>query len=98
MDPALTAALVSLLGTAAVGIASWFGRANKESMAKISSSIANIEAQVTTLRIELPTKYVTKEEMVRHIMSEENWQRNINEQLRDIREEISSLRDWSHHR
>jgi hypothetical protein len=96
MDPTVLGSLIGVVGSLIIGGISWLGKTNKESMTKITASVANIESQVTAIRIDLPTKYVGKEEMLRHIQSEENWQHHINSQLREIREEISSVRDWTH--
>jgi len=98
MDPSIVGALIGLFGSAIIGGFGWIGKRNSETMAKITSSISNIEKVVTEIRIELPTKYVTKEEMLRHIESEQKWQNHVDGQLIQIREEISSVRDWSHHR
>ena len=96
MDPTVLGSIIGVVGSFIIGGITWLGKTNKESMTQITTSVANIESQVTALRIDLPTKYVSKEEMLRHIHSEENWQQHINSQLREIREEISSVRDWSH--
>jgi len=96
MDPTVLGSIIGVVGSLVIGGISWLGKTNKDSMTQITASVTNIEGQVTALRIELPTKYVTKEEMLRHISSEEGWQRHIDAQLREIREEISSVRDWTH--
>ena len=97
MDPTVLGSIIGVVGSVIIGGISWLGKTNKESMTKITSSVSNIESQVTAIRIDLPTKYVSKEEMLRHIRSEENWQNQINNQLREIREEISATRGWNHH-
>lgn len=97
MDPTVLGSIIGVVGSLIIGGISWLGRTNKESMVQISQAVTSIEKQVTAIRIDLPTKYVTKEEMLRHISSEETWQNHINQQLRDIRDELSSLRDWGHH-
>lgn len=96
MDPTVLGSIIGVVGSFIIGGITWLGKTNKENMTQINASVSNIESQVTALRIDLPTKYVSKEEMLLHIKSEENWQQHINSQLREIREEISSVRDWSH--
>jgi hypothetical protein len=96
MDPSIVGALIGLFGSAIVGGIGWIGKRNSETMTKLTSSLSNIEKVVTEIRIELPTKYVTKEEMLRHIESGQKWQNHVDSQLIQIREELSSVRDWSH--
>ena len=91
--------LGAIIGVAASGIMGLFGYHTKKhtsQMEGITNSISNIERVVTEIRIELPTKYVTKEEMVRHITGEINWQNRVDNQLLQIHEEMSSLREWHH--
>ena len=93
--------LGAIIGVAASGIMGLFGYHTKKhtsQMEGITNSISNIERVVTEIRIELPTKYVTKEEMLHHITAEQNWQLHVDNQLMQIREEISTVREWSHHR
>ena len=65
-------------------------------MERMTNSISNIEKVVTEIRIELPTKYVTKDEMLRHIDSMEKWQEHVDRQLLQIQEEISNSVYWEH--
>ena len=83
--------LGAIIGVAASGIMGLFGYHTKKhtsQMEAITNSISNIERVVTEIRIELPTKYVTKEEMIRHITGELNWQNRVDNQLIQIHEEI----------
>lgn len=70
----------------------------KRNLDEMTSTLTKVEGTLTELRVEIPKSYVTKEELLTHMQAEENWHENINSQLIQIREEMSSLRDWSHHR
>ena len=97
MDPTVLGSVIGVVGSLIIVAIEKMGRTQTENMKKIRESVSNIQEQVTALRIELPTQYVTKEEMLRHIRSEENWQNQTNNQLREIREEISASRSWHSH-
>ena len=64
----------------------------------MTETLSKVEGTLTELRVEIPKSYVTKDELLNHMQAEERWHENINSQLIQIREEMSSLRDWSHHR
>ena len=87
--------LGAIIGVAASGIMGLFGYHTKKhtsQMEAITNSISNIERVVTEIRIDLPTKYVTKQELLRHIESEEHWHERTTERLQQIQEELFSLR------
>ena len=98
MDGNVMGAIIGLIGSGIIGLLGWTNRRNTEMMAKITSSIDTIEQVVTEIRIEPPTRYVTKDELINHRQTEERWHENINHQLIQIREEMSSLREWGHRR
>jgi hypothetical protein len=98
MDGNVIGAVIGVVASGVMALIGYNNRRQGEHVEKITSSIANIEKVVTEIRIELPTKYVTKDEMLRHIDSGQKWQNHVDDQLIQIREEISTLRDWSHRR
>ena len=71
----------------------YLGKRNLDAM---TETLNKVESTLTELRVEIPKSYVTKEELLTHMHAEEQWHSHITQQLRDIREEISSVRDWSH--
>jgi septal ring factor EnvC (AmiA/AmiB activator) len=71
---------------------------SRKTLEDVSSTLKNVETSLVELRVEVPKSYVTKEELLTHMKAEENWHSHITTQLRDIRDEMSALRDWSHHR
>jgi hypothetical protein len=70
----------------------------KRNLDEMTSTLSKVQHTLTELRVEIPKSYVTKEELLSHMHAEEQWHSHITQQLRDIREEISSVRDWTHHR
>jgi len=58
--------------------------------------VEKIETSFNDLRAEIPIKFVTKQELLAHMRNEEKWQRETHDQLMQIREEISALRQWTH--
>jgi hypothetical protein len=70
----------------------------KRNLDEMTNTLSKVQHTLTELRVEIPKSYVTKEELLTHMHAEEQWHSNITQQLRDIREEISSVRDWTHHR
>lgn len=70
----------------------------KRNLDEMTQTLNKLEGTLVELRVEIPKSYVTKEELLTHMQTEERWHENINSQLIQIREEMSSLRDWSHHR
>lgn len=58
----------------------------------ISENVELIAHQVTSLQLKLAESYVTKDELIRHISSEERWQNQVLEQINDLRSEIAAER------
>ena len=70
----------------------------KRNLDEMTQTLNKLEGTLVELRVEIPKSYVTKDELLTHMQTEERWHENINSQLIQIREEMSSLRDWSHHK
>lgn len=62
----------------------------------LSAKVEKLDQTLVDVRLALPEKYVTKEELMVHIRGEETWHSSIDRRLDDIRDELSSLRDWRH--
>ena len=71
-------------------------RANGETLVNFGAKVEKLDETLTEVRLTLPDKFVTKEELMMHIRGEETWHNSIDRRLNDIREELSALRDWSH--
>jgi hypothetical protein len=71
-------------------------RYNGQNLTGLVQKVEKIEASFNDLRAEIPAKFVTKSELLTHMRNEERWQQETHEQLMQIREEISALRQWNH--
>ena len=98
MGPEVVAAIVGPVAGAMVGI---FAFISKRNMVTIDSQIRAISAQVsevsdkvTELHITLPSKYVTKEELLRHIQGEEYFHNKFLSEMRDLRDEVITIRAY----
>lgn len=60
------------------------------------AKVEKLDQTLTEVRVSLPEKFVTKEELMMHIRGEETWHTSIDRRLDDIREELSALRQWNH--
>lgn len=66
-------------------------------LTQVMGKIETIDSTLTNVRLELPQRYVAKEELLMHIEGERHWHESVDRRLEDIRGEISSLREWRHH-
>jgi hypothetical protein len=71
-------------------------RASCQTLEVFGAKVEKLDQTLTDVRLTLPEKYVTKEELLMHIRGEETWHNSIDRRLDDIREELSSLREWKH--
>ncbi len=71
-------------------------RSNGETLLAFGAKVEKLDETLTEVRLTLPEKFVTKEELMMHIRGEETWHGSIDRRLDDIREELSALRNWSH--
>ncbi len=100
MGPEVIAAIVGPIVGAIVGTGVFLNRQNvlrtDRQLQEISESIEVISHQVTALQVSLPTNYVTKQELANHIQSEERFHQDMIHQLRELREELVTVRIQSH--
>ena len=96
MGPELIAAILGPIAGAVFGIVGFTSRRNISAtdaqLQTISENIEVISHQVTNMQIQLPTKYTTKEELAQHIRSEEYFHNKMLDQMREMRDEIITLR------
>jgi len=71
-------------------------RASCLTLETFGAKVEKLDQTLTDVRLTLPEKYVTKEELMMHIRGEETWHNSIDRRLDDIRDELSSLREWRH--
>ena len=98
MGTELIAAIVGPIAGAIFGIVGFTSKRNMiatdKHLSDIAESVEVISHQVTNLQISLPTNYVTKQELAHHIQSEETFHRDLSNQLRELRDEVISLRAY----
>lgn len=96
MGPELIAAIVGPIAGAIFGIVGFTSKRNisvtDSQLQSIAESVEAIGHQVTSLQIQLPTQYVGKDELFAHVSSEEQFHRDISNQLRELRDEVIALR------
>ena len=71
-------------------------RYNGQNLTGLIHKVEKIENSFNNLRAEIPEKFVTKSELLTHMRNEEKWQGETHDQLIQIREELSALRQWNH--
>ena len=100
MGPELIVAIIGPLVGAIIGTAGFMSRRNialsDSQLSSISESLEVISQNMTNLQIELPTNYVTKEELAQHIRSEEYFHNKMLDQMREMRDEVIVLRSQQH--
>lgn len=100
MPPELIAAIAGPMAGALFGIAGFLSRRNANLTDKqlddIKESIELISHQVTSIQIQLPSTYVTKDEFSSHVAREDSFQSQVLQEMRELREEIIVIRVNSH--
>lgn len=96
MGPELLAAVLGPLAGAIIGAIGFMSRRNisitDAHLTSIAENVEVISHQVTNLQIQLPTNYVTKDELAQHIRGEETFHNQMLNQIRELREEIIVIR------
>ena len=70
-------------------------RYNGQNLSGLIVKVEKIDSAFNDLRAEIPAKFVTKSELINHMRNEEKWQSETHDQLIQIREELSALRQWT---
>jgi archaellum component FlaC len=82
------------------GITGFMSRRNinvtDKQLDEIKETVELVSHQVTSLQIQLPSNYVTKEELEVHISKEERHHNAVLREIRELREEIIVLRVNTH--
>jgi len=92
MSPIVFAIVGPSIG-AILSVILWLTKRNIETM---TTTLTKVNDNIATLSVEIPKTYVTKEELLAHIHSEELQHQHANEQLMEIRQELKELRSWFH--
>lgn len=100
MPPELLAAIVGPAVGAIFGVTGFMSRRNidisDKQLDSIKETIELVSHQVTAIQIQLPSNYVSKEELAAHIKQEEHQHNRVLREIRELREEIIVLRVNSH--
>ena len=100
MGPELIVAILGPVAGAIIGTIGFMSRRNTElTDTQLSTIVENVEVisrSVTDLQIQLPTNYVTKEELAQHIRGEEYFHNKMLDQMRELRDEVIVLRSQQH--
>ena len=96
----LIVAIIGPIAGAIIGTAGFMSRRNMAAtdsrLISIAENVELISKQVTTLQIQLPTNYSTKDELAQHIRSEEYFHNKMLDQMREMRDEVIVLRSQQH--
>lgn len=71
------------------------GKSN-DAVAAMMDKVGKLDDTIVEVRLQLPEKYVTKDELITHIRGEEKWHESVDRRLSEIREELLSLRERMH--
>jgi hypothetical protein len=100
MGPELIVAIIGPVAGAVIGTFGFMSRRNinltDTQLNAIAENVEVISHQVTSLQIQLPTNYVTKEELAQHMRAEEYFHNKMLDQIRELRDEVIVLRSQSH--
>ena len=101
MPPELIAAVMGPVVGAIFGITGFMSKRNinvtDKQLDEIKESIEVISHQVTSIQIQLPSNYASKEDLSNHINLEEKRHNQVLREIRELREEIIVLRVNNHH-
>lgn len=97
MGPEVLLAILGPIAGGTIGVGTFLVRravTNTDmKLQAISENVEVISHQVTALQLKLAESYVTKEELIRHIASEERWQNQVLTQIHELRNEVMSVRN-----
>jgi uncharacterized protein YoxC len=100
MAAELIAAILGPVVGAIIGVTGFMSRRNisvsDKQLDEIKETIELVSHQVTSIQIQLPSNYVTKEELTQHVSKEESWHNQVLREIRELREEIIVLRVNNH--
>lgn len=100
MPPELIVGIAGPIIGAIFGVTGYMSRRNititDKQLDQIAQNVEIIGHQVTSLQIQLPTNYVSKEEMALHTTKEEQQHQTVLREIRELREEIIVLRVNNH--
>ena len=100
MPAELLAAILGPAIGAVIGLAGFMSSRNinvtDKQLDEIKETIELVSHQVTSIQIQLPSNYVSKEELFQHVAKEESWHNQVLREIRELREEIIVIRVNNH--
>ena len=100
MPPELIAAVLGPIIGAIFGVTGFMSSRNikvtDKQLDEIKETIELVGHQVTAIQIQLPSNYVSKEDLAIHVNKEETWHNQVLREIRELREEIIVLRVNNH--
>ncbi len=99
MNP-LVIATAGPIAAAIFGMMAFTGRRiilkTDSQLEKMTASMEHISATVTNIQLDLPQKFVSREDFFRHIKDEERWQDELRTQIYNVQDQLSSIRSQRH--
>jgi len=99
MSP-LVIAVASPVIAALFGITAFTGRRiimkTDAQLEKMTSAMEHISETVTHIQVQLPERFVSREDFFRHIKEEERWQDELRAQMYNVQDQLSSIRQQPH--
>jgi hypothetical protein len=95
MDP-IVVAVAGPFVAAFFGITAFTGRRivikTDAQLEKITEAMEHISETVTHIQVQLPTRFVSREDFFRHIAEEERWQDELRSQIYSVQDQLSAIR------
>ena len=82
------------------GLAAFTGRRiimkTDAQLEKMTVAMEHISTTVTHIQLQLPERFVSREDFFRHIKEEERWQDELRSQMYNVQDQLSSIRQQPH--
>ena len=95
MNPLVIATAGPIAG-ALIGLMAFAGRRivikTDAQLERLTASMEEISKTVTEIQIELPTRFVSREDFFRHIKEEERWQDELRRDFYEVKDQLSAIR------
>jgi hypothetical protein len=99
MNPLVIATAGPMLA-AMFGLAAFTGRRiiikTDAQLEKMATSMEHISTTVTHIQVQLPERFVSREDFFRHIEEEQRWQDELKSHIYNVQDQLSSIRSQPH--
>ena len=99
MDP-IVVAVTGPFVAAFFGLTAFTGRRivikTDAQLEKITRSVEHISETVTNIQIDMPQRFVTREDFFRHIADEEKWQDELRRDFYEVKDQLHAIRSQPH--